>query len=235
MEFQKLQAPSLKELFVREIENRILSGELEIGSQLPTERELAEQLGVSRTVVNAGIAVMAGKGFLEIKPRIGVFVADYRRQGTVETLVSIMNYNGGTLCRAEIRSILEFKIMIDTLSLRRLVPNLTDEDTDVLFSHLERLRSGTRPAETAEAAFGFYHELCVRSGNTFSPLFYHSFKLPITNLWQRYTRLYGPSSIYEHTERLFNLMVARDLPVALLWVEEFISQSIEGIREIYME
>lgn len=80
MEFQKLQAPSLKELFIREIENRILSGALEIGSQLPTERELAEQMGVSRAVVNGGVAVLAGKGFLEIRPRVGIFVADYRRR-----------------------------------------------------------------------------------------------------------------------------------------------------------
>ena len=133
MEFQKLQAPSLKELFIREIENRILSGALEIGSQLPTERELAEQMGVSRAVVNGGVAVLAGKGFLEIRPRVGIFVADYRRKGTMETMAAIMNYNGGTLRRDEIRSILEFKLLIDTFSLKSLIPRVTDQDTDRLW------------------------------------------------------------------------------------------------------
>ena len=42
MLFKKLSAPSLKELFVAELEGMILSGKLEIGAKLPPERELAE-------------------------------------------------------------------------------------------------------------------------------------------------------------------------------------------------
>ena len=56
MEFKKLNAPTLKELFVTELENMILSGKLEIGSKLPSERELATSMQVSRAVVNSGIA-----------------------------------------------------------------------------------------------------------------------------------------------------------------------------------
>ena len=41
MEFQKLNAPSLKELFISELENMIISGRLPIGTKLPSERELA--------------------------------------------------------------------------------------------------------------------------------------------------------------------------------------------------
>lgn len=235
MEFQKLQAPSLKDLFVREIEDRILSGELEIGSQLPTERELAEQMGVSRAVVNAGVAVMAGKGFLEIRPRVGTFVADYRRTGTMETLVSIMNYNGGMLRRTEIRSMLEFKILIDTFNLKTVVPRLTEREADLLWGHLERLRQCKKPSDGSETAFDFYHELCVLSGNTLSPLIYYSFKRPTTNLWQRYMRLYGVDAVYENTYKLFRHIVDKDLDAALAWVERYVSESIEGSREIYLE
>lgn len=235
MEFQKLQAPSLKDLFVREIEDRILSGELAIGSQLPTERDLAEQMGVSRAVVNAGVAVMAGKGFLEIRPRVGTFVADYRRTGTMETLVSIMNYNGGMLRRGEIRSMLEFKILIDSFNLRAVVPRVNERDTDLLWGHLERLHACKRPSEGAEAAFDFYHELCVLSGNTLSPLIYYSFKRPTTNLWQRYMRLYSVEAVYDNMYRLFRYIADRDLEGALRWVDTYVSEAIEGTREIYME
>lgn len=68
MEFEKLQTASLKELFISSVEDKILSGELPIGAQLPTERELAEMMDVSRGVVNSGIAEMAHKGFLEVRP-----------------------------------------------------------------------------------------------------------------------------------------------------------------------
>lgn len=82
MLFKKLSAPSLKELFVAELEGMILSGKLEIGAKLPPERELAESMQVSRAVVNSGLDEMEKKGFLVVKPRIGTFVADYRKYGT---------------------------------------------------------------------------------------------------------------------------------------------------------
>ncbi len=128
MLFKKLSAPSLKELFVSELEGMILSGKLEIGTKLPPERELAESMQVSRAVINSGIAEMEKKGFLVVKPRIGTFVADYRRYGTVETLVSIMNYNGGMLRDSEVRSILEVRIQFMSLAATLAIENASDAE-----------------------------------------------------------------------------------------------------------
>ena len=61
--FQKLTAPTLKQLFVQELEGMILSGELAIGQKLPSERELAQKMQISRSVVNDGIAEMARRGW----------------------------------------------------------------------------------------------------------------------------------------------------------------------------
>ena len=83
MQFKKLSTPSLKELFVSELESKILSGELKVGEKLPSERELAEAMQVSRAVVNSGIAEMEQKGFLIVRPRVGTFVEDYRKNGTL--------------------------------------------------------------------------------------------------------------------------------------------------------
>ena len=95
MEFKKLNAPSLRELFVNELQNMILSGKLEIGSKLPPERELAESMKVSRAVINSGIAELEKKGFLVVRPRIGTFVADYHRDGSLasdEELLGLQEY-----------------------------------------------------------------------------------------------------------------------------------------------
>lgn len=95
MEFDRLYAPSLKELFIQQLQNRILSGDLPQGARLPSERELETQMHVSRAVINAGITELARQGFLEVHPRQGTFVADYRRNGNLDTLIAIMQYNGG--------------------------------------------------------------------------------------------------------------------------------------------
>ena len=71
MQFSKLYAPSLKDLFVAQLQEKILSGELAVGTRLPSEREIAEQMQVSRAVVNNGMAQLSRQGFLEVRPRQG--------------------------------------------------------------------------------------------------------------------------------------------------------------------
>ena len=69
---------------------------------------------------------MEKKGFLVVKPRIGTFVADYRKYGTADTLVSIMQYNGGMLRDKEVRSILEVRIMFMNLAATLAIDNADD-------------------------------------------------------------------------------------------------------------
>ena len=54
MPFQEIVAPSIRELFVQQLTGLILSGELRPGDRLPTERELADEMKISKTVVHEG-------------------------------------------------------------------------------------------------------------------------------------------------------------------------------------
>jgi DNA-binding FadR family transcriptional regulator len=62
--FDKMDKVGLKERFVREIQSKIFAGELQPGDQLPSERELAAQMGISRSLVNMGILELESKGFV---------------------------------------------------------------------------------------------------------------------------------------------------------------------------
>ncbi|HWS43405.1 MAG TPA: GntR family transcriptional regulator [Pseudoflavonifractor sp.] len=211
MEFTKLSAPTLKELFIREMEGMILSGQLAVGERLPSERELAEQMQVSRAVVNGGISDLARKGFLHVKPRAGVYVADYRRTGTPETIRSIMEYNGGRLRSEEIRSILEIKLIFDQLAVEQAIPGLTEEGLAALEGLLAELERAQSPQAAAEAAFAFYHELTLLGRNTLIPLIYQAFRVPNLSLWAQYARRYGNQAIYENAAGVFRAVRARDI------------------------
>src|SRR6187551_1151364 len=50
-------------------------GRLAAGAALPSSRELAAQLGISRNTVTAAYLQLVDEGFLEARPRSGVFVA----------------------------------------------------------------------------------------------------------------------------------------------------------------
>jgi len=235
MEFKKISTPSLKELFVQQVESMILSGRLEIGAKLPSERELAEGMQVSRAVVNAGINEMAAKGFLEIRPRIGAYVADYHRNGTAETLLSIMKYNGGRLRHDEIRSILELKDTLDRMAVSLLVPKITDGEVDTLRAHYQAMCAARDAEHVAEAVFGFHHDMAFYSGNTLLPMIYQSFKAPIMGLWERYCRKHGAETLCRNTGVLVDAIARRDADAALGSIRAAIDDAIRGTTQIYNE
>lgn len=80
------EGKNLKANFINAMQAKILSGELKPGDRLPPERELAQQMGISRGSVNQGILDMERMGFLRIVPRKGTFVAEYVRRATPESL-----------------------------------------------------------------------------------------------------------------------------------------------------
>ncbi len=233
MEFSKLSSPSLKELFIKELEKMILSGKLEIGSKLPPERELASTMQISRAVINSGISELARKGFLVIHPRIGTFVADYRRDGTLDTLIAIMNYNGGILRDDEIRSILELRIALDTLAVKLSIPKITEDEIQTLNSHVEALMKSTTFEQASANAFAFQHELAFISGNTLLPLLFSSFKSPVLSLWDRYCMLYGIETLYKNTAQLCECIQMRDTQGAVDCLTITIDDTIQGSRKIY--
>ncbi|MGL4487215.1 MAG: FadR/GntR family transcriptional regulator [Yersinia sp. (in: enterobacteria)] len=71
---QQAARRNLSYLLAEKIGQRILAGEYEVGSILPGEIELGEQFGVSRTAVREAIKMLAAKGMLLPRPRIGTRV-----------------------------------------------------------------------------------------------------------------------------------------------------------------
>jgi GntR family transcriptional repressor for pyruvate dehydrogenase complex len=65
----------LYEQVAEQIGELILSRRLEVGERLPSEAELGELFGVSRTVVREGIKVLADKGLVHPEPGRGTFVS----------------------------------------------------------------------------------------------------------------------------------------------------------------
>lgn len=233
MGFEKLSSPSLKNLFVQQIQGMILSGELLVGSKLPPERTLAEQMHISRTVVNSGLAELSEQGFLEVRPRQGTYVADYRRRGNLGTLTAIMEYKGGALGKDEIRSILEVRRALELLAADRAIRYASDEELERLGVPLARMAAAASADEAAQAAFTFQHELALAGGNTIVPLIYYSFKDPVVALWVRFCGQYGILALVRNTETLYSFLKARDTDGAFCWINAYLERMISGSQQIY--
>jgi len=233
MEFKKLSAPSLKEMFISQIRENILSGQLPVGTRLLPEREIAKQMQVSRTVVNSGLAELERQGFLEVRARQGVFVADYGRNGNISTLNAIMEYHSEMLGRAEIRSILEVRRALEHLATDAAIETATDEDFDRLQRLVADVEFAASINDTIEAVFAFHHELAAVGSNSILPLIYTSFKPVVTQLWLRYCRRFGTAALSDNTRSLASFVFARDRDGARRCTNVHLDTAISGSQQIY--
>src|ERR1700746_1234935 len=74
--YKAVQTSRLYEQIVEQIEQSILKGVLKPGNQLPAERELAQQFGVSRTGVREAVKALREKGLVEAYPGRGTFITN---------------------------------------------------------------------------------------------------------------------------------------------------------------
>ena len=96
---------------VNEIQRLIVEGQLEPGMKLPPEREFAEQIGVSRTVIREAVRILVTKGLLGTRPGVGTIVRQVTRDQVVEPLNMLLQAQGASLENLhQVRSILEVEI-----------------------------------------------------------------------------------------------------------------------------
>lgn len=233
MKSERPASPGLKGSFVQEMQRKILDGELLVGTRLPPERVLAEQTQVSRTVVNSGLSQLAELGFLEVRPRQGTYVADYRRCGNLGTLAAIMRHGGGVPSRREILSVLEVRRSLEHLTAEQAIRYASDEALESLGVPLARMAAAPSSASAAEAAFVFRHELAMVGGNSVVPLIYTSLKVPLITLWERFCSLYGAFALVSNTEILYSRLKDRDLDAAVCWIDAYHERIINGSQQLY--
>lgn len=101
---------ALSEKIIAQISDALVAGELKPGDRLPPERELAEQFGVSRTVIRDAVKTLAGRGILHVKHGAGIFVTTSEENaiGRLGALSDILPLQGVSLRDLfEIRKVLE--------------------------------------------------------------------------------------------------------------------------------
>ncbi|MFE1595179.1 FadR/GntR family transcriptional regulator [Nocardia sp. NPDC058705] len=92
-----------------QIAAEVLGGELVAGSTLPSERQLAEALGVSRPAVREALQRLAAAGLVAVRQGEATTVLDYRRSAGLEVLPRLL-LRGDSIDPGVARSILEARL-----------------------------------------------------------------------------------------------------------------------------
>lgn len=209
MAFAKISVPSVREAFVQAIEDKILSGELKVGERLPSARQLCVDMGVSLTVVNAGMSELAAKGFVEVRPRHGSFVADYRMQGTTETMVAMMRFNGGDLNKRDARSFWESRTAVDPLIVDSVMARASNEQLAQLMPIMEKLRTEEDQTAFCTLITDFFQKIYELSDNSLMYLLYHSTVIPQRRLYAQYLQKNGLDVTLQYLNEIYEALISR--------------------------
>jgi GntR family transcriptional repressor for pyruvate dehydrogenase complex len=110
--YKVVQTSRLYEQIVQQIEESVLKGVLKEGDQLPAERELAQQFGVSRTAVREAIKALHEKGLVDALPGRGTFVTNGDSNSMRQSLDRILKSGDSSSAAnlVEFREVLEPEI-----------------------------------------------------------------------------------------------------------------------------
>ena len=166
MKFEPIEAASLTDLFIEQMEEKIFTGELKAGDRLPPEREIAKSMQISQTIVNNGFAVLAGRGLLKVVPRKGTFVADYLNEGGLEALSAVVHYTSRHLEIPFTIDLYCFRLGCESAFFQTACLNMTEQDRAEMTRYYQKSRESTDDCETfAENWYQFIRFMSIVSGN----------------------------------------------------------------------
>ncbi|MEL7213049.1 MAG: FCD domain-containing protein [Pseudomonadota bacterium] len=163
MPFKPVQAERLSSAVVRQIEKLILQGILRPGERLPSERELAEKLGVSRPSLREAIAELQDKGLLASRAGAGIFVADVLGSAFSEGLVRLFAAHDEAVF-----DYISFRRDLEGLAAERACRLGSETDLkviDTIFRKMEAAHTKRNPAEEAALDADFHMSIIEASHN----------------------------------------------------------------------
>ena len=169
MDWQPVQKPA--EMAESRLLEAILSGHFPINSNLPGERELAEQIGVTRPTLREALQRLARDGWLDIQHGKPTRVRDYWREGSMAVL-SVLAQSPAHQSPDFVVHLLEIRVLLAPAYARQAVQAASAEIAGLLegYAGLE-----DAPPVFARADWELHHLLTQRAANPVFRLLLNSF------------------------------------------------------------
>lgn len=203
MEFDEIRQPTLREMFVSQMLEKILTGEVKIGDKLPSERELSEKMKISRSMVHLGLEDLSRMGFIRMEPRKGNYIEDYSEYGNLEAFALLSNYSGSIDDRFS-RSMVELRNAIYGGAIKKLSSSHTQDDINQLIEQNKKLEKALSDdagqKACAEEMKNFEVLVAKLCGNPIFPLIINSFGKSYLSIWEKCLKFWGEDEI-NHQEK----------------------------------
>lgn len=145
--YTPLHSTRLYEQVVSRIRGQIIDETLKAGDKLPTERELAQQFGVSRTVVREAIRALSREGLVEALHGRGTFVTN-RTSLMLSRSLDLMLNIGGVDKFDKFNDLVEFRELVEPGIAELAALRATADDVRALHAAVNKMDEAMNDVET---------------------------------------------------------------------------------------
>ena len=162
---QPLTTENVVDRIVKQITDKIISGDLKPGDKLPTEPELCQAFQVGRNSVREAIKILCAYGIVYIKRAEGTFINDRYSQKMLDPMLYGILLQGNFA-----EDVVLLRKVLDIGILHTVMDTVTEDQLNMLSVHLERLKTLVfAPEPEMEAIFDadvdFHMEITRFTGN----------------------------------------------------------------------
>lgn len=124
---------------IEQVRNSIVGGNLKPGDKLPSERDMAKQLGVSRPSLREAIQVLEYTGFVEVVQGSGTFIRDIVKTSLKDPLHTLLKDSDQRYLEMN-----EFRIEIETWAAGIAAQRITPQEKRMLRTLVHRMQERSR-------------------------------------------------------------------------------------------
>lgn len=159
--FKAVESKTISEIVIDQIQKKIISGELKVGDQLAPERELVQDLDISRSTLREALKALEVMGVIESKRGNGNFVVNNTENSVYKPLsLSFVLSNGKN------EEIMEARRVIEGYTASKAAEKATAEDVEYLREILYKLDEADTIAAKSKYDSEFHYEIGRICGNT---------------------------------------------------------------------
>lgn len=160
--FRPIRLERVSEKVANQLRDVIGKAIFRAGDRLPSERELAEQMGVSRPSVREAIQILSAQGILETVHGGGSIVKNFTEQEIRKPLEIFLDDD-----KTKVLELADVRGLMETWAARKAAENRTPQEVDRIRRHLKEMENDFSEGRIRfEVDFRFHTEIAAATHNT---------------------------------------------------------------------
>lgn len=211
MDLKPIKTKRIYEEIIEQIRVLVTEGHLQPGDRLPSERDLAGQLNVSRASVREALSALEMMGLLEIRSGEGTFIKKINIDSVVIPLTWVLSMEKDTVLELlEVRKMIEGQAV--ALATKRAKPEDLRELEDALHLMYVDLQTG-QLGEDADHRFHYaiaqasQNKILLRLMNAISDTMHQTLKASRIRLYEGQD---APERLYQEHSLVFDAILKQD-------------------------